>query len=503
MKKEESSIKDKVIAGSVWMIFLKIFILGIGLISTIILARVLSPEDYGMVAIAMSMYFLLEMMAAFGFDTMLVQKTTLIKKDYDSAWTARFIIYSILAVLFALSAPYVKDFYNKEGVDTVVYALSIQMFLAGLENIAIVDFRRNFEFSKEFKLNVYVKLIGFCITIPLAFYLENYWALIIGSICLKIATVYLGYYFRPYIPSICFTEIKDIMNFSKWILLMNFTQYLRKQAPNLILGRYSSVEAVGVYSLSAELSRLSTQGLVAAMNRSVYSGYAKCSGDYSELFNSFLKVLGVQSLLILPIGFTVSALSEHIVMVILGDKWLAVIYPLSVMAISTAVVSISSSIQYVYFAINKPKMSFIIAATGLIIFLPQAYVFGTNDGVAGIALANIVTVFIMAIISFILISYFLSGSLLRIISQIIRPIFSSMVVFLLLSVYLEPIVSQMTTSSFLALFFLAPSAVISYVVLVLTLWFLSGKPDSSELILIETLKSFVYKLQKKMLRPSK
>ena len=129
-----SFINQKVATGTLWVLLQKFFLRGMGMVSTVILARWLSPEDYGLTAIAMSAYAFLVLFSAFGFNFALVGKDSLDADDYNSAFTIRLICYSILALAFSASAQAVALFFDDPRLVMITYTLSIMMFLSGLEN---------------------------------------------------------------------------------------------------------------------------------------------------------------------------------------------------------------------------------------------------------------------------------------------------------------------------------------------------------------------------------
>jgi lipopolysaccharide exporter len=489
----DSNLKKRVAIGTLWVLLLRVTLRGIGLISTMILARILVPEDYGLIAMGFSVYMLIEMLAAFGFDMVLVQKTELTKSDYDSTWTARLICYSVLSVVLALTAGYAAEFYAEPRITPIIQALAVQMFLSGLENIALVDFRRDLLFDKEFKYKVTVKIIGFCITIPLAFYLENYWALIWGGVISKAASVVLSYYYRPYKPAICFEKTKEIFDFSKWLLMMNMAQFFRSQLPNMVLGKYISSTAVGVYSIGTEIARFSSQELVAAMNRPVYSGFAKLKDDPKELAKNYLEVVGFQSFIVLPLGFGLSASAEFAVKVMLGLKWVDVIEPISILALSVALSSISSCCQYVYLVSGKPRLSFTVSMVGLAIFAPLVIMCVQTYGVMGVVYAHFVSNVITAALNFWLVSRNLVASMSDIISVLLRPICSALTMHFVLSQYITPVLSGNIESSVVALLVAVFSGAAIYGSMTFGLWVLQGRPESAEAIALNLIKDKIAK----------
>ena len=489
----EKSLKQKVAIGTVWVLLLRFALRGIGLISTMILARILLPEDYGLIALGYSVYTFIEMLAAFGFDMVLVQKAKLERSDYDSAWTARLICYTVLAVVFVGLADVASAFYNEPRLTPIIYVLGVQMFLRGLENMALVDFRRELMFDKEFKYKVSIKIIGFCVTIPLAFYLQNYWALLWGTIVSKVASVALSYYFRPYMPSICFEKTREIMDFSKWLLFTNIAQFFRSQLPNIMLGKYVSSGAVGIYSIGTEIARFSSQELVAAMNRPVYSGFAKLKQNKDELVKNYLEVVGFQAFVVLPMGFGLAATSDYAVRVILGSNWLSVIEPISILAISVALSSISSCCQYIYLVSGKPKLPFTISLFGLAIFAPQVLLFTEKYGLMGVVYAHFVSNTLTAMLNFWMVSRTLQISLQKIVSVLLRPFLGALAMVYVLSYWLMPELLGVVSNPLVGLLIVVPVGAAIYALLTFGFWLAQGKPESPEHLAIRMLREKLLK----------
>ena len=494
MSLTSDQVKRKVAIGTVWMVLLKLAVRGLGILSTLILARLLLPEDYGIVAMAMAFYGLIEMLAAFGFDFMLVQKANITKTDYDSAFTAKLICYCLLAVIIFLSVDAVAAFYREPLLINILYALSLQMLLSGMENIALVDFRREMMFDKEFKFQVSVKVIGFVVTVALAYYLRNYWALVIGSISTRVANIVFGYSIRPYRPKICFEKTKEIMHFSKWLLLMNFASYFRNQLPNIVLGRNLSARSVGLFSMGIEIGHTSSQEIVAAMNRPVYSGFSKLAHDLGELRNNYLEIVSFQSMFVLATGFGVGAISELLVAVALGPNWRDLGEPLALISVGCAIASISSCSIYIFMVVNKPRYCFILSMAGLLIFAPQVFLLIDSFGLMGVVYAHASTSVISTMCTFGLAASLLSISLLRLTSVLYRPLIAALAMFVALRFFLVPIISESINNIYFSLIvsILVGGAIYSTVVFIL--WVAKGKPNSVEKIIVSWVQARFAKL---------
>ncbi len=166
-------LNRKMAKGVVWMSVLRLSVRMLSLISTVILARLLVPEDFGIVAMATSIIALLELATAFSFEVPLIQKQDPSREDYDSAWTLNVLFYACLTVCLLLLAAPAASFYQEERLKDVIPILAIGFMARGFGNIGVVKFQKELQFNKDFLLLFLKKFGGFCVTIPLAFLLRR------------------------------------------------------------------------------------------------------------------------------------------------------------------------------------------------------------------------------------------------------------------------------------------------------------------------------------------
>lgn len=163
--------------GAVWMVLFKLIERSIGLISTLILARLLLPQDFGTIAMAMTFIAMAELLTAFGFDIALIQNRDATVEHYNTAWTGNLLLGLSIAVVMLVAAVPIAHFYRKPELVWVIVCLAFGPLISGAENIGVVAFRKELTFRREFVFQLSRKLIGFCVVVPLAFWLRNYWAL--------------------------------------------------------------------------------------------------------------------------------------------------------------------------------------------------------------------------------------------------------------------------------------------------------------------------------------
>ena len=166
-------MKKAIAKGAAWMLLARLAERCLGLVSLLVLARVLVPADFGLVAMAMSVIAFVELASTFGFDLALIQREHLTREHYDTAWTFQVAVGFLCAGLIAAAAYPSAWFYDEPRLIPVMFVLAISRVLQSFENIGTVDFRRRMDFSREFAFSAWKKIVGFVITVALAVALET------------------------------------------------------------------------------------------------------------------------------------------------------------------------------------------------------------------------------------------------------------------------------------------------------------------------------------------
>src|SRR5262245_21731503 len=166
--------------GAVWLTSMKLSERALGLINTVVLARLLAPQDFGLVAMAMVVVATLDALTSFGVDSVLIQRQDATKAHYDTAFTINVIVGASVATILLACSGAVAAFYSDVRLQPIMYVLAANFFVRSLENIRVIDFRKHFKYHRETILRLSVKLVGLAATIPAAIELHSYWALIFG-----------------------------------------------------------------------------------------------------------------------------------------------------------------------------------------------------------------------------------------------------------------------------------------------------------------------------------
>ena len=340
--------------GALWMVLAKLLEKSLGLISSLFLVRLLDPADFGIVAMAMSLIALLELFSAFGLDSVLIQQRAATAVHFHTAWTLNVLAACVVgALLVALAVP-ASAFYNEPRLVPVICIFALASAVQGFENIGVVMFRKDLQFDREFRYLLAKKMMGFLVTVPLAFWLRDFWALVYGMLVSRFAIVAWSFAVHPFRPRFALAHAGQLMHFSKWLVVQNALAFLRERAASFVIGRYSGPTALGVFTISAEIASLPGTELVAPINRGILPAYSRLAGDPAALGREFLSVMSGIALLAVPAVAGVALAAPFIVPAMLGPKWAPAIPLLEILAFAGITHVLQSNSYAAFIALGRP-----------------------------------------------------------------------------------------------------------------------------------------------------
>lgn len=466
--------------GAGLMMALRLVERSIGLASTLILARILTPGDFGLVAMAMSVLTLIELMGAFGFDVALIQRQDAQRHHFDTAWTYNVLFSASVALLLLVLAPFAADFYREPKLQLVLSVLAIGALVQGAENIGTVTFRKQMNFGQEFRFLLSKKLISFAVTMALAFTLRNYWALVGGIIVGKVCAVLLSYKVHPFRPRFSLAASRDLFHFSKWLLVSNLIVFLQNKSDSFILGRTVGAHDLGLYNVASEIAVLPSTELIAPINRAAFPAYSANSANLEALRGKFLSVFGFIGLLAFPMSVGLACVAGPAVAVLLGPQWAAAVPLLQLFTVCGLTSAIQSNLIMVIVALGKPKANTMLSAAMLVLYLPALAYASLQYGALGAAWVHLVMSCLVLVPLHIVFLRMTGLSAARYFGALWRPLAGAVVmgaVVLLLQRHLAS--AAQPWPALLQLLVCICAGGISYVTMVLTLWHAAGRPAAS------------------------
>jgi lipopolysaccharide exporter len=479
------SLGSRMTRGVGWMALFKLAERGIGLLGTVILARLLLPSDFGLVAMSISVVALLELMSAFGFDVALIQRPALQRGHYDTVWTFNILLATAIAVLLLLLSVPAASFYAEPRLELILPVLAIGVFVGGFENIGVVAFRRELNFRREFQFLILKRVATFAVSIGLAVAYQTYWALIAGTVVGKFFGVALSYVAHPYRPRLSLQLRHDLFSFSKWLFFLNCVHLFQQRFSDFVLGRSAGAHGLGIYNIALEIALLPTTELVAPINRAVFPGYARLLNNPIELRARFFDVFGIIALLAFPAAVGLASIAAPAVEALLGDNWTEAIPLVRSMAIAGLFGALLSNLYVVIIAAGRARAITITSAGILVFALPLFVIAAVRYGLSGAAWAYVGTS-LLTLLAMNVVFFHVTGFPVKpYLSRLWRPAAASLV--LSAGLYAVDVIFLEAMPNLYKLAWLIATGAVIYALAIWALWRLSGNPTGSEQRVLEFL----------------
>lgn len=364
------------------------------LISIVVLARLLTPDDFGLVAIAASVVAIIEGLSDFDVNKALIRTRDEDRSLFDSAWTLsalRGLLAAVIMVVIALLLP-------EERVAKVVLALALAPLLRGLSNPRFVLFERELVYSKLAGLTLGAKLLSFAVTLWLAIAYRSYWALVCGILVGALATVVLSYVQRPYRPRATLARAGEIFAFSGWMSLTTMVTTLSMETDKIIVGRILGVADAGLYFMTQKVGVLPTRELVSPLQRLLFPSFSEIAADRERLRRAVLESASVLGTLGLAAGFGFALVAADFVPLALGEQWLPIVPLLTLLTPFLGLRATLSMTLPCVMALGRTRLLFrvslIYALVHVPLFIAGTWFYGLIGAIGAIVLAGLFYVYL-------------------------------------------------------------------------------------------------------------
>nr|WP_274600036.1 lipopolysaccharide biosynthesis protein [Rhodothalassium salexigens] len=342
--------------GGAWMVAMRWAMKSVGLVSTLVLVRLLDPADFGVIAMAMIVVGFLEVLTMAGVDLAVIRHENPERADYDAAWTLQVMLAAGIGALLLVCAPYAAAMFDEPKLVAVLRALALRAVIGGFQNIGVAQFRRDLAFHKDFQFNVYKTLLTSGVTVIAALILRSYWALVVGMIASQVFMVALSYTMHPYRPRLTLSRLGQYWSFSVWLIVHHLARFLNRRLDQFIIGNVAGTQFMGRYSVAFDVATLPTNELVVPMNRGFFPVYARLQGDPQALAAGFVRALSTVALLCFALGFGLFAVAEPAVLVLMGSRWADAVPLVEALAVFGVFLALATSVEALLMSVGRTRL---------------------------------------------------------------------------------------------------------------------------------------------------
>jgi O-antigen/teichoic acid export membrane protein len=385
----EPSLKSRVVKSAVWVFAGKVVGRGLTLIRLLVLARLLTPEDFGLFGIVLLAIATVQTFTKTGFSAALIQRQENTEDYLDTAWTIQVIRGVLLAgILFAV-APLVAWFFEESRAELLLKVMGISVAFGGLSNIGIIFFRKELKFHKQVLFAGSTAVIELIVGVTVAVKLRSVWALVWARLAGTFARLILSYLLHGYRPSLQLKRSRahSLFNFGKWVLASSVMLFFLRHGDDAIVGKVLGIGALGVYQLAYRISNAPATEICHTISTVTFPAYSQLQSDLARLKRAYLRTFTIIVGIAMPMAAGIIVVSPTFVHVVLGEKWMGAVVPIQILAAFGLLRAIAATTGPVFHAIGNPRvLTYATLLECLVMFIcigPLIYV----GGVIGVCIA--------------------------------------------------------------------------------------------------------------------
>jgi len=369
----------------------------IGLIRTVVLARLLMPEDFGLVGLALVAVATLEILTQPGLQTALIQKREA-EGFLDSAWTVQAIRGVVLFGLLILSAPVVAALLDSQTLTPVLQVISLYVLIGGFGNIGILFFQKELELRKQFLYEFFSSLVDFAVSVFLAFILRDFWALVWGGLSGHLTRLGLSYLLHPYRPRfrIAPCEVRELFAYGRWVFGSGILLFLIGQGDSLVVGKWLGVAALGFYQMASLIAYLPATEIANALYQVSLPLYAQMQEDRERARRVYLGILQVSLVLATPLAVLIALLAPDVARVVFGPAWIPMAGAMQILSLAALVRIIPALTRPLLQGLGTPRTDAVVTLAGFAALAASILPLSLRFGIEGAAAAVLISAMVRA-----------------------------------------------------------------------------------------------------------
>lgn len=389
LRGRDDGIKRRTVRAGMWVGVTSTVWTIISIARTIVLARLLTPEIFGLWAVCMTITRGLSVFSETGFASALIQRQHRAEEARDTAFTLLIIRGALLCLVTIAAAPLFAEFYKEPILLPLVSVLGISFLISGFHNINTILQQKELEYRRIALLDQSSVVLGFIFVVIVTYMYRSPWALVAGQLFTVAITVVLSYVVIPNKPHLAFdkTLAKELFHYGKFVSGAAMIAFITLEIDNIVIGRVVGMETLGFYAIAYMLANLPATHLAKIVSGVMLPAYSKLQSDFSALRDAYQRTLGFVSMLSIPAAVGIGVLAPQIIEVIYGERWLPAVNALRLLAVFGCFRSIGVLSGYLYNATGRPKISFYFTLSKLILISILIYPLTANFGIEGTAIA--------------------------------------------------------------------------------------------------------------------
>jgi O-antigen/teichoic acid export membrane protein len=391
-----ASLGGQAARGLVWTSARALFTRALSLVSFVILARLLEPRDYGLVALATVLSGFVPLLAASGMAPALVQRPTVDKTDLDTAFWMSFGLSACLAVALAVAAWPLAAAFDEPRLRAVLQVLCLAIVVTGLGGANQAILQRRLAFDAVAKAGMIANLVATAVGVSFAFLGFGVWALVAQSALGPAGTtvgMILQSGYRPGFD-VSLSRLRSLFRFSRNVVGMSIMAFVTQRSSDLLIGAFIGTAALGVYSVAYRLLVVMLDVLVTSVQGVVFPVFSRVQMDRPRLRQAYLSASRMGALITFPGFLFVMATAPETVEVVFGSKWEESVPVMEVLCLVGPIWAVMQLNGALLFSIGRPELVFRLSAAGALLQV-VAFLIAMPFGIVWVAVAYVARLYVI------------------------------------------------------------------------------------------------------------
>ena len=440
-----SNFNSKVVSATKWSAVTEIMAKLVQPISTMILARLLTPDAYGVMASLAMVISFTEIFSEAGFGSYIIQHEFKNAEEKDQASTVAFYTNFVLGLFFWLIIVFIRNpLAGWLGNPNLGMAIAVSCISIPLQAMTVVQkaiFQREFDFKTLFYVRLISILVPFFVTIPLAYFFKNYWALVGGTVAVNLSnaiTLFVKSKWKPDYRYYSVNKLKEMLSFTGWVLIDALLIWCTNYIDIFLIARNLSSYYLGLYNTSITVVAQITALITSAVVPILLPAFSRLQDDTSQLQVMILKFEKYLSIVLIPIGAGILLYSDLLVTIMLGKGWIEASGFIGLWGLTGALTIVFCRMgSNLLPAIGKPRLSVVAQLLQLVVVVPTVIIslpYGFHTLYVARAIVRLEGIIVYVILIRILINLPIRKMVMAVVPEVFSTLIMSMVAIMLLKI---------------------------------------------------------------------
>lgn len=386
---EDGSLKDKAVRSGLWLGLSGAILQFLSIFRSIILARLLTPEMFGLMGICLILTRGVETFTRPGFAAALIHRKHDIEEAKHTVFTMLSMRGLLLTLLVAAISPFMSNFYDEEMIQGMLLFMSLNFLLTGFSNINTILHQKELNFRKLAYLEQSVTILSTIIVISLAYYLRSVWALVIGYVVTGFIQFIFSYIMIP--GKIVFKWnhkiAKELFSYGKYVTASAMVLYFATEIDSALIGKIIGITELGYYVLAFTTANMATTYISKMLSRIMFPAYSKLQDNPEALRTAYINVFSMVIAITFPIAITIMFFAPQLMLTVYGEQWVPASEPLVILCVFGVIRSVASLTGFFLNGVGRPEIGFRNSLVRLTLLLIMLYPLTLEFGLNGAAIA--------------------------------------------------------------------------------------------------------------------